>query len=347
MLFDLLVVGAGPAGSAAAICAAGQGLNVALIERRPFPRDVPGEALHPDVEDLFSQLGVSEAVSSAGFLRFPGWIRERSGERDFVPFTGPSGLRFGYQAWRQELDSILLERACHLGATVLQPAIGGDLLIQNGRVAGLQVDSERLHCRYLVDASGGARWLSRRLRLHVGRFSPRLVARYGYFRGDGALGVIPEFREHACGWTWLARVREDCCQWVELSLAPGIGLPLPAPDCGAADVRLRGADVTWRLVTGTAGPGYFLCGDAAATLDPAASNGVARGVAAGLKAAGLIARIMNRKIDEPGAAREYREWLAREFAAQAAELVLRYRALENPPLWLPAEFKNSFAEPYT
>jgi hypothetical protein len=75
--------------------AASQGLSVALIERTGFPCDVPGQALDLDVESLLSELGVSEVVSSAGLLRFPGWILEHSGRRDFIPFAGPSGLRFG------------------------------------------------------------------------------------------------------------------------------------------------------------------------------------------------------------------------------------------------------------
>jgi flavin-dependent dehydrogenase len=344
VFFDVVVMGSGPAGCAAAIGAANHGLRVALIERSGFPRDVPGEALHPDVDGLFSELGVGGAVSSAGFIRFPGWILERSGRRDFIPFTGPSGLRFGYQAWRAELDSILLARARHLGAMVLQPAMGSELLIENGRVAGLQVHSDRLDCRYLVDATGSARWLTRKLGLRVDRFSPRLVTRYTYFREASALGVIPEFREHTCGWTWLARVRRDCCQCVQLSLAAGAGFPPPALDGGAPHLRFLGADVSWRLVSESAGWGYFICGDAAATLDPAASSGVTRALAAGMKAAELIAGIIHGTIDETAGARQYHEWLTREFTARAGELVSRYRALAMPPPWLPLEFKNSFAE---
>jgi flavin-dependent dehydrogenase len=344
VLVDVVVMGGGPAGCAAAIGAASEGLRVAVIERSAFPRDAPGEALHPDVDSLFSELGIGEAVSSAGFIRFPGWILERSGCRDFIPFAGPSGLRFGYQAWRAELDSILLARARHLGATVLQPAIGSEVLIENGRVAGLHVNSDRLDCRYLVDATGGARLLTRKLGLRVDKFSPRLVARYAYFGEAGALGVIPEFRQHPCGWTWLARVGKDCCQCVQLSLATGAGSPLPALDGGFPDVHFRGADVTWRLVPESAGPGYFIGGDAAATLDPAASSGVVRAMASGLKAAEMIAGIIHGTIAETGGARQYRECLSREFTAQAGELVSRYRALEVPPLWLPLEFKNSFAE---
>lgn len=138
--FEVIVMGGGPAGCAAATGAASNGLTVAMIERTTFPRDVPGEALHPDVEMLFSELGVTGSVSHAGFIRFSGWILERSGQRDFIPFAGASGLRFGYQSWRADLDAILLARARDVGATVLQPAIGVEVLLVNGRIAGLQVE---------------------------------------------------------------------------------------------------------------------------------------------------------------------------------------------------------------
>src|ERR1700733_8740910 len=252
MVLDVLVAGAGPAGCAAAIHAATRGLRVALIEKAHFPRDLPGEALHPDVDHLFAELGVAQALSTANFISYPGWIEERSGERSFVSFGGQSGLRFGHQAWRSELDSILLAQAGHAGAVVVQPARIGKLLTTSSGVAGLEVNGEPWYCRHLVDASGATRWLARSLRLRVQDFSPRLVARYAYLWGDCAWGVIPEFREHACGWTWLARVRKDCCQCVQLSLAADArhpaGHPVPPPPGLPADIRLRGADVTWRLV---------------------------------------------------------------------------------------------------
>jgi len=339
--FDVLVAGAGPAGCAAAIRAATHGLRVALIEKARFPRDLPGEALHPDVDHLFAELGVAQALATANFISYPGWIEERSGERSFVSFGGQSGLRFGHQAWRSELDSILLAQAGRAGVMVLQPARIGKLLTTTSGVAGLEVNGEPWYCRHLVEASGATRWLARSLRLRVQDFSPRLVARYAYLWGDCALGVIPEFREHACGWTWLARVRKDCCQCVQLALAPPA--PPPPSDFVAGKIRFRGADVTWRLVRECAGSGYFLCGDAAAVLDPAASSGVARALASGLKAADLIAQVATNRMDSLAAEAAYRQWCAQQFIQQARQLALRYAELEEPPLWI-ANLEPQFAE---
>jgi flavin-dependent dehydrogenase len=343
MVFDVLVAGAGPAGCAAAIYAATRGLRVALIEKAHFPRDLPGEALHPDVNLLFAELGVAEAVSKAGFIRNPGWIRERAGDRSFVPFVGESGLQFGIQAWRSELDSILMAQARSAGVTVVQPASGGKLFLDGDRVAGIELGGKRWDSRHVVDASGASRWLSRSLQLTAKDFSPRLVARYAYVRGDCELGIIPEFHEHACGWTWLARVRKDRCQCVQLSLAADARRPLVLPAPFDRDVRFRGADVTWRLVPECAGAGYYLCGDAAAVLDPAASSGVARALASGLKAADLMVQVTLNRLDPLAAAAAYREWCAKQFVEQARQLAARYAELEEPPVWLKG-LEHNFAE---
>jgi flavin-dependent dehydrogenase len=207
------------------------------------------------------------------------------------------------------------------------------------RVTGLEVGGQRWYSRHLVDASGASRWLARSLRLPIKNFSPRLVARYVYFEGE--LGIIPEFREHACGWTWLARVRKDRCQCVQLGLS--VDVVPPAFDGPSPDVRFRGADVTWRLVPECAGAGYYLCGDAAAVLDPAASSGVARALASGLKAADLIVQVTLNRMDSVAAAALYRQWYAKQFVEQARQLAARYAELEQPPVWLES-LERHFAE---
>ena len=84
--FDVLVLGAGPAGTAAAISAAKSGLKVAIVERSVFPRYRPGEALHPGMRPLFAQLGVEQEIERCNFLTFDGIWREFNGSREFTKF---------------------------------------------------------------------------------------------------------------------------------------------------------------------------------------------------------------------------------------------------------------------
>src|ERR1700755_3407527 len=72
---DVLVLGGGPAGCAAAIHCAQRGLKVALLEAKAFPRHRPGETLHPGVEPVLRPLGVLKRVLVANFPRHEGnWI---------------------------------------------------------------------------------------------------------------------------------------------------------------------------------------------------------------------------------------------------------------------------------
>src|SRR5690348_13884458 len=107
---EIVVIGGGPAGLSAAIWCAKLGLQVKLIECAKFPRDRPGESLHPGVEPLFDKLGVSKDIRSANFLRYAythiQWDNKYYPK--FMPFgKDENGLWFGYQVLRADLDAIL------------------------------------------------------------------------------------------------------------------------------------------------------------------------------------------------------------------------------------------------
>jgi flavin-dependent dehydrogenase len=74
-----------------------------------------------------------------------------------------------------------------------------------------------------------------------------------------------------------------------------------------------GVDYSWRIYRQSAGPGYFLLGDAAVLVDPATSNGVLRAMMSGILAVDLVRRMMDGRMDEQSAAGEYVEWIARTF----------------------------------
>ena len=312
--FDLIVIGAGPAGCAAALEARRQGLSVVLLEKNRQPKLAPGETLHPGVEAIFSQLGVARAVASAGFRRHSGvWVN--NGEvRKFVPYgSDTSGNWRGFQADRQCLHRILRAAASAAGAVVLtgqQPAAPNFL---EARVAGVKMPGgEIFRGRWLIDASGRAAWLARQLKLDAAVRSPKLRARYGWRTAAIADDGEPEFSFRENGWDWRAPLADGQQAWVELNAA----------EAGAGR---GGTDMTWRLRPQCAGSGYFLTGDAAALLDPASSHGVLRALTSGIFCAHLAAGCVSNRIDETDAIEIYRRWLIETYLHDERRMLELYR----------------------
>src|SRR5438046_7602251 len=156
---DLVVIGAGPAGCAAAISAAQIGLRVLLVERLAFPRHRPGETLPPGVEPLLRQLGVWDEIESAGFIRHPGQQVAWAGESKFSSFGGTEEDPWlGFQAWRPVLDAILLRHAAAVGVEVWQPCSAVSSVMRDGRVMGVVTVRGELRVSYVVIDTGGGGW---------------------------------------------------------------------------------------------------------------------------------------------------------------------------------------------
>ena len=98
--------------------------------------------------------------------------------------------------------------------------------------------------------------------------------------------------------------------------------------------RTRGANVTWRIVSRPAGPGYICVGDAAAVLDPASSHGVLKGLMSGMMAVHVIARAESGTASNAAATEAYSAWLREWFQADASELRRMYGELPHPPAWV-------------
>lgn len=336
---DVLVLGAGPAGTAAAIGCAKAGLRVTLIEQLNFPRQRPGETLHPGIEPLLKQLGVAEQVLSAGFLRHGGnWV-QWEGDRQFVPFgADESGSWQGFQAWRGDFDTILLNRAVELGVEVRQPCQALRPIVRENRVVGVLTPDGPLHSAFVIDATGRRQWLAQELKLNITTYSPRLIAYFGYVEGecprrDDAPAIVAD----AQGWTWTARVRPHLYQWTRLSLSnePRAKDWMPEEFHGLKPKgKTSGADVTWRVVTEAAGLGYFLVGDAAAVLDPASSHGVLKAIMSGMMAGHAIAQIINEGQIESTATQGYCQWLNHWFQHDVEKLRELYAILPNSPEWV-------------
>ena len=145
MRFDAAIVGAGPAGSAAAILLARAGWSVVLIERQAFPRrKVCGECIAASNLALLDALGIGaevEAHAGAALRR----VALMRGDETIVAElpAGDGAHRWGRAIGREHLDTWLADAAEAAGATRLQPAAlesiagrAGDFVLSVRSVAG-------------------------------------------------------------------------------------------------------------------------------------------------------------------------------------------------------------------
>jgi flavin-dependent dehydrogenase len=167
--YDIAIVGAGPAGSSAAIRLVAAGKRVALIEKERFPREkLCGEFISPECLEHFVELGVFDKMQASG----GGEISEtiffsRGGLGVAVPsamFGGAYENALGLS--RAEMDLQLMERAREAGVDVLQKTAAVGLVRENGRIVGLKIrkdGSDRtLSAQIVVDATGRTRSLARK-----------------------------------------------------------------------------------------------------------------------------------------------------------------------------------------
>lgn len=337
---DVVVVGTGPAGAAAAIACARVALRVVLLERSELPRERPGETLHPGVEAPLRELGVLEDLLATDLPRHPGvWVTWDGPPRLVAYGADEGGPWHGFQALRAPFDALLVARARQVGAVLHERCRAVAPIVRGGRVAGVETAHGALRARYVIDAAGAGHWLARRLDREPERRSPPLIARYGYVTGScPARDAAPAIVADADGWTWTARVGDGVYCWTRLALAEGSRGDDAAPaelDGLAARGRVRSADVGWRALRQAAGPGWVAAGDAAVVLDPASSHGVLRGLLSGLHAARLARGVLAGG-DERRLRWSYSDFMSAWFERDVAALTDLYRRLPDPPAWLEA-----------
>jgi geranylgeranyl reductase family protein len=310
---DVVVVGAGPAGSAAAAWAARRGRDVLVIDSAQFPRDKAcGDGLTPRAIAELRELGLGEwlagRVSHHG-LRLAGFGAERE-----VRWPGPSFPATSSAVPRTELDDRIRQVAADSGAKMLLGVKAVDVAHDvTGRVRTLKLDDgQEVSCAELVVADGARSTLGRVL----GRQWHQETV-YGV-----AIRAYLETPRHAEPWiTSHLELRSP-----EGEVLPGYGwiFPLGNGDVnigvGALATEKRPADAALRpllahytnlrrdewgfdgqprmaksallpmggAVSGVAGPNWMLIGDAAACVNPLNGEGIDYGLETGRLAADLL-----------------------------------------------------------
>jgi len=341
---DVLVAGAGPAGSATATLLARAGLSVLMVDRAAFPRDKAcSEYMSPEAVRILARLGVVENLEKAGAFPLEGM--KVTGPRGstahgkfslagYHPFR-PTGLSIS----RRILDFELLAAARTAGAAVMERGRVEELLYEQGGVAGAVVRDHTgrrhsIRARLTVGADGLRSIVARRLGRRKYGSSRRMafVAHVAgvdgmgpsaelHFREQGYLGlnqighhqtnvalVVPSERAaHARG--GMERFFSDT-----LSEFPGVRERVEAGEI------VRPVLATGPFAVSSArviAPGALLVGDAADFFDPATGDGIY----CALRGAELVAETAVAALSLPGLVTvdrlaEYRRMRRRLFAGK-------------------------------
>ena len=199
--FDAVIVGAGPAGCAAAILLERAGWSVALVEKQAFPRrKVCGECIAASNLPLLHALGIGGAfdANAGAELRHVALMHGEHQVLADLPAAPHEKFRWGRALGRETLDTLLLDRARAAGATVLQPwsvqGIGGGAGDWRIRVRAIDSDvGTVLRAPVAIAAHGSWEAMpSSRPRRRAARSPSDLFAFKANFAGASlAEGVLP------------------------------------------------------------------------------------------------------------------------------------------------------------
>lgn len=322
--YDVVVIGAGPAGLAAAIGCASAGFTVAVFERQRTLRRSPAESLHPGCATLLDRLGVGSQFRLADWPRFPGI--EVAGQ--FRPFgSDANGPWLGYHIDRVRFHDDLRVRAQSLGVQVRYGARVHGLVCEAKQVHGVVLNNGEVSAQWVIDSTGRVQWSAAQLELRRHTLSAPLMAWRGAVEGTLS-DRRAHFTAYGSGWLWTVQTQVDTIAWT--LLAPGSEVPGgPAPILGGAPVQLpaRGFDVTWRAPRPLARPGLLMVGDAASLVDPAAGQGVFFALESGLRAATVVAGCFESPAHSALLLAQYDDWAMREFQRKTRTLTAMYRGL--------------------
>ena len=317
MKTDVLVVGAGPAGSAAAAWAARAGLDVTLVDAETFPRDKPcGDGLTPRAIAELDALGASQWITTRA--RNAGLRAAGFGQTLYLPWPGGSLPNYGSAAPRLQLDDAIRKVALEAGVTPVEGLRATDVdHDERGRVAAVvftdaEKNTTRIHCNRLIVADGVRSQLGRVLGREWHRSTAYGVAARAYISSgrsdDPWISSHLELRgiqdELLSGYGWIFPLGDGDVN---------IGVGTLATDKHPAEVNLRQLTnhytdqqredweldgelrATWSAmlpmggaVSGVAGPNWMLVGDAAGCVNPLNGEGIDYGLETGHLAAQLL-----------------------------------------------------------
>src|SRR6266699_7027874 len=339
-MYDVAIVGGGPAGSTAAALLARAGRRVIVLERDKFPRFHIGESLLPFSMQTFDRLGVREKLDRTFLPKFGGEIVAACGTKG-VKFYFKVGFRSrrdrSYQVTRSEFDELLLDHSRENGAEVREETDVKNIAFENERV---RVDiensagaDETIEARYLLDCSGrqtviGNFYDLKKTYHHLQKFS--VFAHYeNVDRPEGIDGTLIRMVRGLDRWFWMIPLTQtrmsvgvvmDTATFRAMKLSPEAALERCIGEQPMVLERMSRAervspvysagDYSYRN-TKFFGDRWLLAGDAAGFIDPVFSSGVFLAIMSGEKAADALDEVLRNEAHRHRVFKNYSRYVNR------------------------------------
>lgn len=363
---DILVAGGGPAGATIARLLAGFGFQVVLLEKRRFPRHQIGESLTPRIFPILDFLGVRAQVEAAGFLRMIGHTVCWGSAQPRTSYYSPDHTRHGFQAWREDFDSLLLQHARTGGVEVIEN-LGIESVTLGDAAVVVHTGSGSCTASFFIDASGHSGILARQgFRQRDATFQTLAVT--GYWQGAtnpsgiDATNTLLETYPHGLVWsvplhnglrnvtllidwhlgdrirqTGLAQFYHSELRQVAYVTRFLVNAQLEKPP--------QVFDATWYTASTFAGARFLLVGDAGLFVDPLSSEGVHKAMASAITGAIVVNTILKRPATATAAIQFYQENQHHTYDSHYAESVRYYREERRwpeAPFWAKRASVSSF-----
>ena len=338
---DVLVAGAGPAGSALAAGLARSGASVVLLEAAHHPRPKAcAEYASPRIVEELARIGLLPDAWQADAIGLTG-MRMVAGRRNaMITYADRGGPRRSWGLDRTRFDARLAAHAAHCGAELVEGTRLVGLEIEDGRVVGATVRGgdgirRRIGAGLVVGADGVRSTVARLSGVERPVRFPRRLGLVAHHAGDPELADHGEMHVGRGYYVGLAPLPDG-------RLNVGMALPMngrtPAPERFAAAIAglpavaarltgrerltaIRGASPIGHRVADVAGPGWLLVGDAAGFVDPFTGEGIHRALRSARAATDAIvgasdtAAAYRRKRRTAFAAKSTLSWLVQGFLA--------------------------------